>query len=210
MTGSWLIRMVFVMARIEPVLSRLNPGRSMQVLPKAQLFLLAFCLFVVGKAAAQPLDINGEVVSETVSENPAAAGEAREEVVEEQLDPEEQLGLDLRNVITSWASAWQSQMDDIYLLHYDPDFVPEGFSTLADWEAARRTRISGPDTISISLREFELLTARENMAVVRLMLLYSRPGYADQTRKELVLRLRGHIWQITQERNLDVQILPSH
>jgi len=123
-------------------------------------------------------------------------------------DPEEALRNELRAVITSWASAWQSQMDDVYLLHYHRDFVPEGVSGREEWEALRRSRLSDPETIQISLREFEIVQANDDIAVVRFMLMYSRPGYADQTLKEMRLRLDGMIWRIERENNLSVVKLP--
>jgi hypothetical protein len=117
---------------------------------------------------------------------------------------EERLELQLRNLVTSWASAWQSQLDDIYLLHYHPLFEPEGFASRDDWEASRRARLVEPGSISIGLREFELLQWGGTTAVVRFRLDYSRPGYADQTWKQLVLALNGELWQILREQNLAV------
>jgi hypothetical protein len=112
-----------------------------------------------------------------------------------------------RAVITSWASAWQSQLDDVYLLHYHPDFVPETGSR-SEWETLRRRRLMDPEEISIGLREFELVKSSESEALVRFWLVYSRPDYADRTHKEITLRKNGQLWQITRERNLEVTRLP--
>jgi hypothetical protein len=120
----------------------------------------------------------------------------------------EQLQSDLRAVLGSWASAWQSQFDDVYLLHYHPDFLPEDFVSLEAWKAARRARVKDPGTISIALKEFELVAARGDTAFVKFWLIYSRPGYADRTHKEMKLRLQGHIWMIEREHNLQVIKLP--
>ena len=116
----------------------------------------------------------------------------------------EKLQSELRSVLSSWASAWQSQLDEVYFLHYHPDFVPEGFATLEAWKASRRARVTDPDNISIALKEFELVETHGDTAVVRFWLMYSRPGYADRTRKEIQLRLQGHIWMIEKEHNLAV------
>lgn len=114
----------------------------------------------------------------------------------------------LRNVVTSWASAWQSGRDDIYLLHYHPDFVPEDLSSRDAWEAQRRERITSMGEISISLREFSLESQDGDRAEVHFTLNYRRPGYADRTRKALHLRLNGPLWQIVREVNLAVERLP--
>lgn len=125
------------------------------------------------------------------------------------MSPEEQLTLQLRNLVTSWASAWQSQLDDIYLLHYHPLFEAEGFASRADWEASRRNRLVEPGSISIGLREFELLEWGESTAMVRFRLDYSRPGYADRTWKQLLLARNGELWQILRENNLAVERVPE-
>ncbi len=138
--------------------------------------------------------------------DPAAAQAGSEQNAE--LSPEQQLLLQLRNLVTSWASAWQSQLDEIYLLHYHPDFVAEDFASREDWEASRRARLVEPGAISIGLRDFELVQSDRSSAVVRFRLDYSRPGYADQTWKELQLARNGELWQILRERNLAVQRMP--
>ncbi|MES2606896.1 MAG: hypothetical protein V4603_18350 [Pseudomonadota bacterium] len=141
-------------------------------------------------------------------ESAGQSGVSPAEVTESSLQdasPEELLKRELRDVVTSWASAWQSQLDDVYLLHYHPDYKPEGFNSPTEWRAARRTRLKDPANIRINLREFEVIATRDNSrALVRFWLFYSRPGYADQTRKEMELRKFGQIWLIASERNLEV------
>ena len=112
-----------------------------------------------------------------------------------------------REVITSWASAWQSQLDDVYLLHYHPEFSPEA-GNRESWEALRRRRILEPEEIPIGLRDFELSNYDAAQVQVRFWLVYTRPGYADRTHKEITLGKNGRIWQILRERNLEVIRLP--
>lgn len=150
--------------------------------------------------ALQAPALSAQELAETVTDAPAAGPD---------LSPEERMVLQLRNLVTSWASAWQSQLDDIYLLHYHPAFEPDGFASRADWEASRRARLVEPGSISIGLREFELVQADAASAIVRFRLDYSRPGYADRTWKELHLALNGELWQILRERNLAVERLPA-
>ena len=116
--------------------------------------------------------------------------------------------MQLRNVVTSWASAWQSGRDDIYLLHYHPEFVPEYLPSREAWEAQRRERITELGEISISLREFSLESLGPDKAEVRFTLNYRRDDYADRTRKALHLKLNGHLWQIVREVNLSVERVP--
>lgn len=117
---------------------------------------------------------------------------------------EEALKLELRDVITSWASAWQSQFDDVYLLHYHSNFKPEGFADRDAWIANRRSSLKDPADISISLREFSVVSHDSDTALVRFWLAYSRPDYADRTHKEMLLQKEGQIWRISREHNIDV------
>ncbi len=133
--------------------------------------------------------------SQTLAADEAKTAEAR---------VRQQLQSDLRDVISSWAGAWQSQFEDVYLLHYHPEFKPEGFASVEAWRKFRRTRVTDPGTINIALKEFELVETHGDTAVVRFWLTYSRPGYADRTHKEMGLRLQGHIWMIEREHNLEV------
>jgi len=117
--------------------------------------------------------------------------------------------VEIRDVITSWASAWQSQMNDLYLLHYSPAFEPEGFTTIALWEAARRARLQDPEHIDISLRGLEFVTLEETRARIRFWLKYARPGYADETRKEMLLEKSSGVWRIRSEHNMQVRRLAA-
>jgi hypothetical protein len=114
------------------------------------------------------------------------------------------LKVELRDVITSWASAWQSQLDDVYLLHYHSNFKPEGFASRDAWTASRRSQVKDPADIRISLREFAVVAHDSDTALVRFWLAYSRPGYADRTHKEMLLQKERQIWRISREHNIEV------
>ena len=132
--------------------------------------------------------------AQTVSAAPDADAAAQEEA----------LKVELRDVITSWASAWQSQLDDVYLLHYHSNFKPEGFANRDAWTAKRRSQIKDPADIRISLREFVVVAHDDDTALVRFWLAYGRPGYADRTHKEMLLQKEGQIWRISREHNIEV------
>ena len=124
-------------------------------------------------------------------------------------NPESLWKIEIRDAITSWASAWQSQMDDLYLLHYDPAFEPEGFASVEQWQAARRSRLQDPEHIDITLRGLEFVRLEETEARVRFWLKYSRPGYADDTHKEMQLVKNSGVWQIRSEHNVQVMRLAA-
>lgn len=163
--------------------------------------MLLWSIVAAGAAVAQETAPAMQGAVEQTAEPDKAAAEALESL--------EALKAELRGVITSWASAWQSQLDDVYLLHYHPDFVPEGFATRQEWIAQRRSRIRDPGNINISLRDFSVVAHDDNTALVRFWLHYSRTGYADDTHKEMLLEKPGQIWQIKREHNITVVKLGS-
>ena len=59
------------------------------------------------------------------------------------------------------------------------------------WLAGRRAKLTEPEFIKIRLLDFELVSMQGNKATVRFTLVYVRPGYADETFKELVLNNDG-------------------
>ncbi len=120
----------------------------------------------------------------------------------------------IQAVIASWAGAWQSQFFTTYITHYHPQFEPESeeYESRQAWRADRRERIMAPESIRIALRDFNLLEQGfvepgGEWVRVQFWLSYSRPDYADQSLKEIVLRERNGLWLITEERTLEVNII---
>jgi len=116
----------------------------------------------------------------------------------------------LRDTISLWGGAWAAQIADAYFDFYSDRYIAPGFDSRQAWMADRRTRIEGPDYIRIRLLDFELieigeLLAGQQIATTRFTLIYERPGYSDQTYKELELMNTGDGWKITSEENLRVE-----
>lgn len=105
--------------------------------------------------------------------------------------------------ISDWAGAWQAQLADIYITHYTLDFKGDKPSREL-WLSDRRASITEPDYIKLRLIDFELVELSEDAATTRFTLIYERPGYSDETYKELKLLGRNGIWLIQEENNLRV------
>ncbi len=114
---------------------------------------------------------------------------------------------ELRDTVTLWATAWSSQNPEQYLNFYEEDYYPPIFSSRRDWIEDRIRRIENPDSIRIRLFDFDLVSYGDGLATVRFMLIYERPGYGDQTLKELDLIQRNGEWRINRESNLSVELL---
>lgn len=110
----------------------------------------------------------------------------------------------LKGVIASWAAAWQSQLLDVYFLHYYPGYFPADFMTAEAWKEDRREKMIKPEYIHLSLDDFELTSFSEEQAVIRFTMGYQRPGYEDETNKEITLRSLNGLWLIDKELSLRV------
>jgi tetratricopeptide (TPR) repeat protein len=119
------------------------------------------------------------------SEKPAAAS-AGAEVVE---------------TLNAWAKAWSGKDVDGYLAFYAKDFKTPGGEARADWEKARRQRISAPKSISVTVEAPKVKLAANGQAQVTF-----RQGYrsdviksATATKTLVFARIDGR-WLIQQER----------
>jgi len=121
--------------------------------------------------------------------------------------PEDITITQLMETISSWAGAWQSQLPDLYISHYTIDYIPPGFSSRKEWVENRRTRLLEPEYIKLRLIDFELHELTNSGATTRFKLIYERPGYSDETYKELVFQENNDLWLISEENNLEVKTL---
>lgn len=137
----------------------------------------------------------------------SAVGMAQESQTDQGITREQAVSEALKKAISDWAGAWQSQIPDLYIAHYTLDYVPPGFASREEWLASRRSKIREPDYIKIRLIDFELIDLTEDRATTRFTLVYERPGYSDQTYKELILSNQHGLWLIEQENNLEVKVL---
>lgn len=116
---------------------------------------------------------------------------------------------DLRDFLGSWLNAWKQQDVAAYLRHYHPDFHASAFASRSAWEADRTRKITRPLAIQIHLQNLQVLAATQTLGEVELLMEYHSSYYADRTRKAVKLeRAAGGDWQITGERNLQVEALP--
>jgi len=108
---------------------------------------------------------------------------------------------DVLDTVNSWAKAWASKNVDAYLAFYAKDFQTPGGEARADWEKARRQRISAPKSISVTVDGPKVSLSGDSQARVTF-----RQGYSSNvlkgahTTKTLVLAKVDGRWLIQQER----------
>jgi tetratricopeptide (TPR) repeat protein len=121
------------------------------------------------------------------AEKPAAASGGNADVIE---------------TVKAWAKAWSAKDVDGYLAYYAKDFKTPGGEARADWEKARRQRITAPKSIAVSVDAPKVSAGADGQSAS----VTFRQGYrsdvikSTSTTKTLVMaKVDGH-WLIRQER----------
>ncbi len=109
--------------------------------------------------------------------------------------------------LSQWADAWQTQNTEKYLNHYHPDYKAPELASTDEWREERTRKITTPASISISLEELEIIENNDNNVLVELLMVYLADNYADRTLKRMLLSKTAGSWQITMEKNLEVEKL---
>ena len=101
-----------------------------------------------------------------------------------------------------WAQAWSNQDADDYLTFYGEKFIPPAGKKRADWEDQRRTRLTTPKDILISLDDFQLIPQKNNRVQIKVVQKYQSDLMTDQFLKVFDLQKTEKSWEILRERSL--------
>ena len=108
---------------------------------------------------------------------------------------------EILDTVNGWAKAWSAQNVDAYLAFYGKDFKAPGGESRAEWEKARRARISAPKSITVKVEGPKVSMSGDGQASVTF-----RQGYSSDvlkganTVKTLVFAKSDGRWLIQQER----------
>jgi len=103
--------------------------------------------------------------------------------------------------VNAWAKAWSAKDVDGYLAFYGKDFKTPSGEARADWEKARRQRISAPKSIAVTVDAPKVSVPADGQASITF-----RQGYrsdvikSTSTTKTLILARSDGRWLIQQER----------
>lgn len=144
--------------------------------------------------------------------------QAREAVAAVSTEEEEGLGpdefdafMELEGEINAWLSAWQNQDLERYFNQYHDNFMPIYQDSVEAWREERIRNISRPRYIEIEMDDLRVLNSSDQGVLVRFWLSYVSSYYKDMTRKEILLTPASQGgFGITQERNLQVRIIPYY
>jgi pilus assembly protein FimV len=113
----------------------------------------------------------------------------------------------IRSAVSAWAQAWAAQDVERYLASYAPAFTPPDGQSRKAWEALRRSRVSGPRSIQVSISGVEVTRHDDARAAATFRQDYRSDRYQDSVRKTLELVRDGERWLIVEERV--VSVLPE-
>jgi tetratricopeptide (TPR) repeat protein len=108
---------------------------------------------------------------------------------------------EILETVNAWAKAWSAKDVDGYLAFYGKEFKTPAGEARADWEKARRQRISAPRSIAVTVDAPKVNVVSENQASITF-----RQGYrsdvikSTNTTKTLMLSRVDGRWLIQQER----------
>ena len=109
-------------------------------------------------------------------------------------------GEEVLQTVLAWAGAWSKQNVESYLAFYAQDFKTPKGEARAEWEAARRQRISSPKKIEVAVESPKVTLKDQNNAVVSFRQTYRSDNLNIRSSKTLVLVRNEGRWLIQQER----------
>ncbi len=109
-------------------------------------------------------------------------------------------GEEVLQTVLAWAGAWSKQNVESYLAFYAQDFKTPKGEARAEWEAARRQRISSPKKIEVAVESPKVTLKDQNNAVVSFRQAYRSDNLNIRSSKTLVMVRNEGRWLIQQER----------
>jgi tetratricopeptide (TPR) repeat protein len=161
-------------------------------------------------ALAQKTDkpVEAPVTVKPAAEKPAAEKPAEQKPAEKATPekaaaskPAGNPSAEVLSAVNAWAQAWSKKDVDTYLSFYAKDFKTPASESRADWEQARRSRITAPKSISVGIASPKVTMSGPNEAKVTFRQTYRSDVLKNTSSKTLVMIKADGRWQIQQERS---------
>ncbi|WP_415893650.1 hypothetical protein ACMXYN_04320 [Neptuniibacter sp. PT8_73] len=131
------------------------------------------------------------------------SSEAQAEPVTEfvvKLGPKENNEKAVREVFTTWHTAWEKQDWDDYINSYLQNTTLYGVKmSLEEWREFRKNRLLSPQWIKLEIKSPKYTRLNSHWYRVEFYQRFEKPGYADETNKRLELTLTSAGWKIASE-----------
>ncbi len=102
--------------------------------------------------------------------------------------------------VRAWAQAWAGQDVDRYLGFYAPAFQPPDGQSRKAWENLRRSRVTGPNSIVVTITDVDVTRPDATHATATFRQTYRSDRYQDEVGKTLELVREGDRWLIVEEK----------
>ncbi|MGW8270116.1 MAG: FimV/HubP family polar landmark protein [Burkholderiales bacterium] len=102
--------------------------------------------------------------------------------------------------VRAWAQAWAGQDVDRYLGFYAPAFKPEDGESRKAWENQRRSRVTTPRSIVVTVTDVDVTRPDDSHASVTFRQAYRSDRYQDEVGKTLEFVREGDRWLIVAEK----------
>ncbi len=103
--------------------------------------------------------------------------------------------------VNAWAQAWSKKDADAYLSYYAKDFKTPGNEPRAAWETTRRSRVTAPKSISVTLGSPKVIMDGAERATVRFRQNYKSDVLKSNSSKTLVMIRSDGGWKILEEKS---------
>jgi tetratricopeptide (TPR) repeat protein len=140
---------------------------------------------------------------ETPKEAPKAAAKApvvAQKAPEKKPAPAGESTADVMKTVNGWAQAWSKKDADAYLAYYAKDFKAPRGEGRADWEKARRARITAPKSIAVGVESPKVTMRGPQQASVSFRQTYRSDKLSTKSRKTLELVKVDGRWLIKEEK----------
>ena len=109
----------------------------------------------------------------------------------------------IENVIKSWTKAWSEQNVEDYLSFYSSDFHPSDARSRFAWENLRRSRLTHPKFIIVSLGDIKIDSVDSTSTRVNFIQSYKSNAYTDTVTKRLEMKKENGGWKILSEKEVE-------
>ena len=103
--------------------------------------------------------------------------------------------------VNAWAQAWSNKDADAYLSYYAKDFKTPGNEPRAAWERTRRSRVTAPKSISVTLASPKVTMDGADRATVRFRQNYKSDVLKSNSNKTLLMIRADGGWKILEEKS---------
>ncbi len=106
---------------------------------------------------------------------------------------------DIQDTLMAWATAWSAKDVAGYLSFYADDFKTPGGQPRADWEAARKERLTAPKFIHVEIRILTIKLIDDSHASVKFHQSYRSSQLKSSNTKTMLLEKSGGRWLIQED-----------